>query len=342
VRNRIRVSVVLVSLTLLTAVAGFAQTGAISGKIVTVSGGNPVPKAAIVVKNTATDASFSTQSAEDGSYSIASLPPGSYELSAEFPPLFLPFRQKDIQVQAGQPVHFDIHLSDTQLNTLGDGGDDYVKLIASQPAPTGRAPRTREGKPDLSGVWLAGIHRTEGDPPEPLEWAAAIAKKRRENLNIDSPGAHCLPTGLGASGNLRPYRFVQTRDVLVIVEENNDPTRQIYLDGRRHPDDPNPSYMGHSVGHWEGDTLVVDTVGFTDRGWIAFGSYPQTEKLHVIERYRRLDLGHLEREITFDDSSAFQKPWTLKRVSSLAPKGIDVMEYVCAENNRDVEHLVGK
>jgi len=334
----------LLSLTLAAAVAAFAQTGTgtISGKIVTVSGGHPVPKAPIVVKNTATDASFSTQSATDGSYSIASVPPGIYELSAEFPPLFLPFHQKDIQVQAGQAVKFDIHLSDTQLNTLGDGGEEYVKLIASQPAPTGRTPRTREGKPDLSGVWLAAIERPEGPPADPLPWAAAIAKKRRDRMNIDSPGAHCLPTGLGASGGLRPYRIVQNRDVMVIIEEANDPTRQIYLDGRHHPDDPNPSYMGHSVGHWEGDTLVVDTVGLTDRGWIASGSYPQTEKLHVIERFRRPDLGHLEREITFDDPTAFTKPWTLKRLSSLAPKSIDVLEYVCAENNKDVEHLVGR
>src|ERR1700676_726249 len=98
----------LLSFTVLTAVAAFAQTGTISGKIVTVSGGNPVPKAAIVVKNTKTDASFSTESAANGSYSIASLPPGSYEVSADFPPLFLPFRQKDIQVRAGQTVTFDI------------------------------------------------------------------------------------------------------------------------------------------------------------------------------------------------------------------------------------------
>jgi hypothetical protein len=101
------------SFTLATAVAAFAQTGTISGKIVTVSGDHPVPKAPIVVKNTATDASFSTQSAADGSYSIASVPPGNYELSAEFPPLFLPFHQKDLQVQAGQAIKFDIHLSDT-------------------------------------------------------------------------------------------------------------------------------------------------------------------------------------------------------------------------------------
>ena len=138
----------LLSLTLAAAAAAFAQTGAISGKIVTVSGGHPVPKAPIFVKNTATDASFSTQSAADGSYSIASVPPGNYEISAEFPPLFLPFHQKDVQVQAGQRVKFDIHLSDTQLNTLGDGGEEYVKLIASQPGLTGRGtPRTREGSP---------------------------------------------------------------------------------------------------------------------------------------------------------------------------------------------------
>src|SRR5665213_3202170 len=210
------------SLTFAAAVAALAQTGTMSGKIVTVSGGNPVPKAPIVVKNTATDVSISTQSAADGTYAIASLPSGSYELSAEFPPLFLPFHQKDIQVQAGQTVHFDIHLSDTQLNTLGDGGDDFVKLIASQPAPTGRAPRTHEGNPDLSGVWLAAIERPEGPAADPLPWAAAIAKKRRDRMNIDSPGAHCLPTGLGASGSLRPYRIVQNRDVMVIIEEAND------------------------------------------------------------------------------------------------------------------------
>jgi hypothetical protein len=332
----------LIALAIVSAVAARAQTGAITGKIVTVSGGTPVPKAAIHANNTAADAFFSTQSAEDGSYLMPSLPPGTYELSAEFPPLFVPFRQKDIKVQAGQTANFDIHLSDTQLNTLGDGGDDFVKLIAGHPAPTGRAPRTPNGKPDLSGVWLAAIHRPEGEPPQPLPWAEALGKQRRERMNIDSPGAHCLPTGVASSGILRPYRFAQTRDVLVIIEENNDPPRQIYLDGRSHPQDPNPSYMGHSVGRWEGDTLVVDTIGFTDRGWIAFGSFPQTEKLHVTERFRRPDLGHLEREITFDDPSAFEKPWTLKRVSSLAPKGTEVLEYVCAENNRDVEHLIGK
>ena len=328
-------------LALLSAVAASAQTGAITGKIVTISGGNPVPKAPVHVKSTTTDASFSAESAANGTFSIA-LPPGTYELTAEFPPLFIPFRQKDLQVEAGQTVHVDVRLSDRQLNTLGDGGDDFVNLIAARPAPTGPTPRTSEGKPDLTGVWLAAIHRPFGDSPDPLPWAATLGKQRSENLNITSPGSRCLPTGLASSGGLRPYRLVQTPDLLVIIEETNDPARQIYLDGRGHPEDPTPSFMGHSVGRWEGDTLVVDTVGLTDNGWIAFGSFPQTEKLRVTERFRRPDLGHLEREITFDDPSAFKKPWTLKRVSSLAPKGTELLEYVCAENNKDVEHLVGK
>ncbi len=331
----------LVAVTLLYAVAAFAQTGTMSGKIVTVSGGTPVPKATVRVKNAATDASFSTQSEVNGNYTISQLPPGSYELVTEFP-MFMPFRQKDIPVQAGQTARVEIQLSDTQLNTLGDGGDDFVKLVSERPAPVGPTPRMGDGKPDLNGVWLAAIYRVDGDPPEPLPWAEELSKKRRDRLNIDSPGAHCLPNGLASSGNLRPYRFVHTKDIVVIVEEANDPTRQIYLDGRPHPDDPNPTYVGHSVGRWEGDTLVVDTVGLTDRGWIAFGSYPQTEKLHITERFRRPDLGHLEREVTFDDPTTFRKPWKLKRVSALAPKEIEVLEYVCAENNKDVEHYVGK
>jgi carboxypeptidase family protein len=332
---------VFVAATLLYAVAAFAQTGTISGKIVTVSGGNPVPKATVRVKNTATDASFSTQSEVNGNYTIGGLPPGAYELATEFP-MFLPFRQKDIPVQAGQTARVEIQLSDMQLNTLGDGGDDFVKLVSERPAPVGPTPRMPDGKPDLNGVWLAAIYRVDGDPPEPLPWAEELSKKRRDRLGIDSPGAHCLPNGLASSGNLRPYRFVQTKDIVVVVEEANDPTRQIYLDGRSHPEDPNPTYVGHSVGHWEGETLVVDTVGLTDRGWIAFGSFPQTEKLHITERFRRPDLGHLEREVTFDDPSTFKKPWKLKRVSALAPQDIEVLEYVCAENNKDVEHYVGK
>jgi len=151
---------------------------------------------------------------------------------------------------------------------------------------------------------------------------------------------HCLPMGLSFEGFFSPIRLVQTPKLLVLIDENADPTRQIYLDGRSHPKEYNPSYMGHSVGHWEQDTLVVDTVGFNDRIWVTFNAFPQTEKMHVTERFRRLDLGRLEVELTFDDPGAFKKPFTLKRSSMLAPDNFEILEYVCAENNRDREHFV--
>jgi hypothetical protein len=282
------------------------------------------------------------QSATDGTYRLAGLPPGTYEVSAEFPPLLLPFKQDNVPLQAGQTLRLDIRLNDVQLNTLGDGGAGFVYLTSEKPAPAGRAPRTREGKPDLNGVWLSALPSPVGDRLEPLPWAAAVVKQRTENLSKDSPQAHCLPMGLSYAGFFTTYRLIQTPKLLAIIDENGDPARQVYLDGRGHPKDPNPSYVGHSVGRWEGDTLVVDTVGFNDRGWLTFAGFPQTEMLRITERFRRPDLGHLEMEMTFDDPTVFKKPWRQKRVSSLAPASMELLEYVCSENNRDVQHLVGK
>jgi hypothetical protein len=146
------------------------------------------------------------------------------------------------------------------------------------------------------------------------------------------------------------YRIVQTPSLIVIIDGGVSPPRQIYLDGRGHPKDFNPSWMGHSIGHWEADTLVVDTVGFNDLGWIQPGGstsrwpagFPTTEKLRITERFRRLDLGRLEVETTYEDPSEFKKPFTTREVRSLAPKGEEVSEYVCAENERDVQHMFKK
>ena len=128
----------------------------------------------------------------------------------------------------------------------------------------------------------------------------------------------------------------------MILFDEGDLPRQIFLDGREHPKEPNRTWVGHSVGRWEGDTLVVDSVGFNDKSWVSLNFYPHTEMLHQVERFRRPDLGHLEIETTIDDPATFAKPWTWKKVSALAPDGEDVEEYVCSENNRDLEHLVGK
>src|SRR5262249_55174568 len=151
--------------------------------------------------------------------------------------------------------------------------------------------------------------------------------------------SRCLPGGPAWQGVFGYSRFVQTANLLVTFGEyESNPPRQLYLDGRSHPPNLNPSFMGHSVGHWEGDTLVVDTVGLNDRAWLTFAGYAQTEQMHLTERYRRRDLGHLEVEMTFDDPGAFKKPWTMKQVRSLAPKDTEVTEYVCNENEKDREH----
>jgi hypothetical protein len=148
--------------------------------------------------------------------------------------------------------------------------------------------------------------------------------------------------GITAAGALFPYEIVQTPARLVMIFEDDIPShRTVYLDGRQHPKDPNPNWMGHSVGHWEGDTLVVDTVGFNDKSWLDPQGHPHTEKMHVTERVRRPDLGHLEIEFTIEDPGAYAKPWLIKRVADLDPDD-EIGEYVCTEGERDVVHMVGK
>jgi len=133
-------------------------------------------------------------------------------------------------------------------------------------------------------------------------------------------------------------KFIQTRDLLVILVEGSVPgVRQVFLDGRKHPDDPSPTWLGHSIGRWERDTLVVDTIGFNDRGWLDNAGHPQTEKLHIVERYRRVDLGHLDVDITIDDPGAYTKPWKVHRILELAPHE-EIQEYICNENHK-TEHF---
>ena len=136
-------------------------------------------------------------------------------------------------------------------------------------------------------------------------------------------------------------KLVQTPVLLLIFSEGNTPPfRQIFLD-RGHPADLDPTWLGHSTGKWEGDTLVVDTFGFNDKAWITPGNFPHTDKLHMTTRIRRPDLGHLELEITYEDPGTFTKPWKVRQVADLAP-GEEIWEYICNENNQDAEHMVGK
>lgn len=202
-------------------------------------------------------------------------------------------------------------------------------------APT---PKTHDGKPDLSGIWT--LQQTSGGmsqlkPSEIQPWAEALSKERRENLGSDSPGISCLP-----SGNTGGFtKFVQTPGLLVMLGEDLT-YRQVFLDGRELPKDPNPAWMGYSVGHWEGDTLVVESTGYNDRTWLERG-YPHTENMRKTERYHRRDFGHLDVDITFSDPKIYAKPWT-EKLEGVLTADTELIEYVCAENEKDRTHLVGK
>jgi len=321
------------------ALGALAQRGgSITGRVVDLVG-EAVAAAPIQATNAATNAIYKATSSGNGSYRLGPLPAGAYEVSVAAAG-FNPYAQK-VAVSATQPLLLDIHLFDFQLDTLGDGREFRVSQLTPHPTPSGPTPRTADGKPDLSGVWYA--QRTiDPGKPEPLPWADALQKERAANNNKDAPGAHCLPRGLTNAGALFPYKLVQTPKLLLMIFEDDIPShRQVFLDGRGHPKDPNPLWMGHSIGHWEGDTLVVDTVGFLDKSWLKNQGHPHTEGMRIIERMRRVDLGHLEIEFTIEDPGAYSKPWIIKRVADLDPDD-EVGEYVCTEGEKDAPHMVGK
>jgi len=207
-------------------------------------------------------------------------------------------------------------------------------------APSGPTPRMPDGKVDLQGVWTPGLSFAGMGQPSLTPWADALYKERRGNLSKDDPEGHCLPAGVPRISPF-PQKFVQTPTLVVILDEGNIHSyRQIPLD-RGHQPDPGPLWMGDSVGHWEGDTLVVDTVSFNDKTWLNGQGLPHSDQLHVVERISRPDLGHLQIDITLEDPKAFTKPHTFQRVYTLMPN-TDLLEYVCNEFNVDAEHLVGK
>jgi len=211
-------------------------------------------------------------------------------------------------------------------------------------APTGPTPRLPDGRPDLSGVWSGGgpvgdladgLAKDETIPLLPVAKKIMDARQAK-----DDPEANCLPTGIPRIAPY-PWRIVSTpTHIFFLFEGNIHSYRQIFVDGRKHPDDPDPTWYGHSIGRWEGDTLVVDTIGFNDKFWFDFRGHPHTEKLHTIERYTRTDLGHLENKVTIDDPGAYSRPFTVTFTARLRP-GEELMEYICQENNLDVAHIVG-
>jgi hypothetical protein len=224
------------------------------------------------------------------------------------------------------------------------------RLPDGKPNLTAPAPRTADGKPDLSGLWLTARGYTsdiardlkpEDVPFQP--WAAELYKHRLDTLSREDPQGRCVLSGVPRE-HVVPYPFKivnTTNGMIVILYEALHSYRQIFMDGRKLPNDPNPAWMGYSVGRWEGDTLVVDSTGFVDNNWIDNNGHPGTESLRLTERFRRRDFGHVDLQLTIDDPKAYTKPWTVNLVFNAIPDN-ELIEYVCDENERDFTRLVGK
>ncbi|HYK60550.1 MAG TPA: hypothetical protein VEV85_14050 [Bryobacteraceae bacterium] len=212
-------------------------------------------------------------------------------------------------------------------------------------------PRSSDGHPDLSGLW-SRISPKYGrniaadlKPDEIQPWAEALVQQRREDLGKDYMNVHCLPLGPGYSTaadstGAEMMKIVQTPSLILIL--NPDLTyRQVFLDGRSLEAAPNPSWMGYSVGHWDGDALVVESFGFNDRTWLDHDGHPHTEALRMTERYRRRNFGNLDLEATFSDPAVYARSWTVAVRAELAAD-TELLEWVCNEQRSTVNHWVGK
>ncbi len=209
------------------------------------------------------------------------------------------------------------------------------------------APRRDDGRPDLSGIWnpnprfLRNIAADLGNHGVPMRpWAEELFNVRASGaISHLEPDANCLPQGTPKISTApAPWKLIQYPDYIVILYEAFTQWRQIFMDGRKHPVDPNPTWFGYSIGHWEGDTLVVESVGFNGRVWLDQLGHPTTEELKVTERFRRKDFGHMEIAVTIDDRAAYTRPWTVTYESTLLVDG-ELIEFICPENEQDIKHM---
>ena len=227
------------------------------------------------------------------------------------------------------------------------------------------APRTPDGKPDLSGVWDSRVPPAGrlGAPMLPsldgapvatfvnvganlkdglpfTSWAAELRRQRMASNSRDNPDAHCLPLGfMQLHTHSQPRKIVQAPAVIVIAYEANAGLRQVHLDGRTAPSgEPQPWWFGYSVGRWDGDTLVVETTGLRDDGWLDVNGSPFTAEARITERFRRPNFGRLEIDVTVTDPKAYTRPWTVRVNQGLLAQD-ELIEFVCLENERDATRL---
>ena len=239
-----------------------------------------------------------------------------------------------------------VQLSAQWLHTPTSG---VPRTAEGKPDLNAPVPKAPDGHPDLSGIWQANTRslqdlavdmKSEAIPSQP--WAEKIFKERAGgSRGKEDPAAHCIPGMPKLIVLPYPYKIYQLPDVTLILYEGFTTFRQIFTDGRELPKDPQPSWLGYSVGKWDGDTFVVDTIGINDKTWMDNAGRAHSDALHLVERYRRRTFGSMDVMVTFDDPKAYTKPWTIHQGAARLMIGQDLLEYVCTENNKDVEHLFG-
>jgi hypothetical protein len=254
-------------------------------------------------------------------------------------------RTRVLTILLAAPVLVTLHAQWLNYPTPG-----IPRLANGGPNLAAPTPRTADGKPDLSGVWnkISPKYRiniaADLKPGEVQPWAKDLVRDRTENFGKEAMTALCLPLGPayatdadGTGGGM--MKIIETPALILIL--NPDLTyRQIYLDGRPLETSPNPSWMGYSVGHWDADTLVVDSFGFNDRTWLDASGHPHTEALRMTERYRRRDFGHLDLDVTLQDPNVYARPWTVAVRAELAAD-TELLEFVCNERSGEREHWIG-
>jgi hypothetical protein len=207
-------------------------------------------------------------------------------------------------------------------------------------------PRTAEGQPDLSGIWRADSPRwnenlaPEGTDAPMLPAAAELYKHRVATQGWNRPETYCMPHGVPDAmtvGGL-PFKILQMPGVTVLLFEEFHKYRQIHTDGRQLPVNPDPAWYGYSIGRWEGDTLVVETAGFKEGSWLDNSGHPHTDALRTIERFRRVNFGHMEVDVTIDDRKAYSRPWKSDTMRFTLLPDTELLEHLC-ENNRDLPIL---
>src|SRR5215471_19031525 len=233
------------------------------------------------------------------------------------------------------------------------------RLPDGKPDLTAPAPRTADGRPDLAGVWAVecGVYGKDGCftrslffdlakdlKPEDVQmtaWAASIQKQRESRNHVDDPYGYCLPPGvprIDFGGG--PFKILTTPGVTAILYESlvGMIFRQVFTDGRQLPGVMEPTWLGYSVGRWEGDAFVVDSAGFKDGGWLdTLKGRPHSDALRVTERFRRIDAGHMELNVTISDPKAYLKPWTVRAPLRLLPD-TELLEVFCDGHEHTMEH----